>query len=61
MKIEPKLHNERISDENRAKVFGFFLNNPSASMTDAMRAVSLSYVTVRKHVAAIKDGWRPQE
>lgn len=59
MKIEPKLHNERIADENRSKVFSFFLRNPDASKTDAMRALNLSYITVRKHVAAINDGWRP--
>lgn len=61
MKIKPKLHNERISDENRSKVFFFFAENPEASKTDAMRALNLSYVTVCKHVSAINEGWRPQQ
>lgn len=59
MKIKPKPHNDRISEENREKVFTFFAKNPSAFKTDAARDLRLSYVTVCKHVKAINDGWRP--
>lgn len=50
-----------IRDENRKSVYDFFQERPEATLTEAMRGLGMSYVTVSKHAKAIREGWRPAQ
>jgi len=43
----------------RERLYFWFAENPCSAQQEACDALGLSRATVGKHVAAIRDGWRP--
>lgn len=46
--------------KTRERVFEWYADNPCGTQKEAMAALDLSKATMGKHVAAIRDGWRPE-
>lgn len=48
-----------IGEENRARVYRYFLENPCHRNKDAAETLGLSVMAVGRHARSIRDGWRP--
>lgn len=60
MLIKTKTRSD-VGAENRLKVYEYFQENPDAMMKEAREDLGFSAPTLRGHVRAINEGWRPDE
>ena len=48
-------HKKELARKNREIIRAWLKNNPDKTMTDCKKATGFSYLTVRKHIDAIKQ------
>ena len=48
-------YKKEIARKNRDKIRAWLEKNPDGTLTDCKKATGFSYVTVRRHVDAIKN------
>ncbi len=45
-----------VGSRNRERVREWFIKNPNTTVSDCMRALNMTWITVKKHVVAIQKG-----
>lgn len=49
------LHNKSIAEENKTAIKTWFRANPGSTITECCESLGLTYITVRKHLDALKN------
>lgn len=53
-------YNKAMADRNRLRVFEAMRDNLGITATEIANTLGLSRPTVGRHVAAIREGWKPE-